>query len=107
MTTFQPGILLPLPSLARHLVFQLLPGAAPASVLARLADTRLGNDGVVGIGPSTAARLGTSIPGLHEPSVISGPGGSLPVTPAALWCWYRGRPVPTRSGQLDLSRLGI
>jgi len=90
MTTFQPGISLPLPALARHLVFQLLPGADPRSVLARLADTRPGHDGVVGSGPSTAARLGAIIPGLHEPSVISGPGGSLPVTPAALWCWLRG-----------------
>jgi hypothetical protein len=70
MTIFQPGIFLPLPPLARHLVFQLLPGADPRSVLTRLADTRLGNDGVVGIGPGTAARLGASIPGLHEPSTI-------------------------------------
>lgn len=90
MTTFQPGIFLPLPPVARHLVFQLLPGADPRSALARLADTHLGNDGVVGIGPSTAARLGASVPGLREPGVISGPGGSLPVTPAALWCWLRG-----------------
>ena len=90
MTIFQPGIFLPLPPLARHLVFQLLPGADPRSVLARLAGTRLGNDGVVGVGPGTVARLGASIPGLHEPSVISGPGGSLPVLPAALWCWLRG-----------------
>jgi putative iron-dependent peroxidase len=59
-------------------------------VLLRLADTRLANDSVVGIGPSTASLLGASIPGLREPTVISGRGASLPVRPAALWCWLRG-----------------
>jgi putative iron-dependent peroxidase len=90
MTSSQPGILQPPPLLARHLVFQLLPGAEPRSVLLRLADSRFGNDGVVGLGPSTVSALAAAIPGLHEPAVLSGPGASLPVTPAALWCWLRG-----------------
>jgi len=59
-------------------------------VLLRLADSRLGNDSVFGLGPSTVSSLGVAIPGLHEPTVLSGPGASLPVSPAALWCWLRG-----------------
>jgi putative iron-dependent peroxidase len=90
MTPCQPGILQPPPALARHLVFQLLPGAEPRSVLLRLADSHLGNDGVVGLGPSTVSALAAAIPGLREPTVLSGPGASLPATPAALWCWLRG-----------------
>lgn len=86
----QPAILEPLPALARHLVLQLEPAADPRSALLRLADQRWGSEMVVGLGPSTVARLGASIPGLREPPVLGGAGVATPVTPAALWVWLRG-----------------
>jgi porphyrinogen peroxidase len=90
MSTSQPGILEPLPPLARHLILHLEPGADPRSALLRLADQRWGAEAVVGLGPSTVSRLGASVAGLREPAVLSGPGLSIPVTPAALWIWLRG-----------------
>jgi porphyrinogen peroxidase len=91
MTPSQPGILEPLPPLARHLVLQLEPGADPRSALLRLADQRWGSDAVVGLGLGTVSRLAASVPGLREPSVLSGAGLSIPVVPAALWIWLRGK----------------
>jgi putative iron-dependent peroxidase len=90
MSSHQPGILEPLPALARHLVLQLESGADPRSALLRLADQPWGSEAVMGLGPSAVSRLGSSVPGLREPPVLSGPGVSVPVTPAALWLWLRG-----------------
>lgn len=90
MALSQPGILEPLPPLARHLILQLEPGADPRSALLRLADQRWGREAVVGLGLSTVSRLAASVPGLREPAVLSGPGVAVPVTPAALWIWLRG-----------------
>lgn len=55
-----------------------------------MAELNLGEEIVVGLGPSTVSALGAKVPGLHEPPVLSAAGLSLPVTPAALWCWLRG-----------------
>lgn len=90
MISSQPGILEPLPPLARHLVLQLEPGADPRSALLRLADQRWGSKAVVGLGPSTVSRLAARVPGLREPAVLSGAGVAVPATPAALWIWLRG-----------------
>ena len=90
MPSLQPGILQPPPRAARHLTFLLRPGRDPRPELARLAELNLGTEIVVGLGPSTISKLGANVPGLHEPPTLTAAGQSVPVTPAALWCWLRG-----------------
>ena len=90
----QPGILEPVPAVARYVLFNLADGAVAASAikeaLARLAPLVNGSDVVVGIGPSLVAALGAQIPGLHEFPDLSGHGVKVPSTPGTLWCWLRG-----------------
>jgi putative iron-dependent peroxidase len=93
-TTYQPGILDPVPAVARYVVFSLASEGADAQAI-KLALTRLsplanGSDVVLGIGPSLVARLGADVPGLHEVPDFSGNGVEVPATPGTLWCWVRG-----------------
>lgn len=93
MTPTQPGILAPVPAAARHLQFDLAPGLSAAdfgSALQRLAASADGASTVVGIGLSLATALGRSIPGLHDFPAFASEAVTIPVTPAALWCWLRG-----------------
>ncbi len=93
MNTPQAGILAPVPSLARHLLFTLHPGASPAAVreavlaLAELVD---GETCVAGLGATLVAALGVRIDGLHGFPTWETTGVAIPATPAALWCWLRG-----------------
>ena len=93
-TLYQPGILDPVPPVARYLLFELSePGVDAASIkeaLTRLAPLVDGSDVVVGIGPSLVKALGAEIPGLHEFPDLSGHGVKVPSTPGTLWCWLRG-----------------
>jgi len=86
----QPGILAPVPALSRYLSFHLIPDADPRPSLLRLAQLIDGLDVVAGIGPTTIARLGTEIPGLHEPPSYQGVRDPVPHAPYALWLWLRG-----------------
>jgi porphyrinogen peroxidase len=90
----QPGILDPVPPVARYLRFDLASPAADAAAirqaLARLSPLVDGSDVVVGIGPSLAHALGADIPGLREFPDLSGHGVKVPSTPGTLWCWLRG-----------------
>lgn len=90
MTSIQPGILAPIPSLARYLVFALEPEADPTSALETLAQIADGEGLVVGLGSSLVQVLGAEVPGLRNLVARSGPGYEVPSTPAALWCWLRG-----------------
>jgi putative iron-dependent peroxidase len=85
----QPGILAPLTRAARHLTFDLRPGADPRAGLQRLAVRADGDSVVVGIGASLAAALGATIDGLRPFPAICGTGFDVPATPAALWVWLR------------------
>ncbi len=88
--THQPGILEPAPPAARYLTFRLAGSDAdPAPALERLGGRDLGGD-VIGVGPAVVARLGRLVPGLRELPALTGPGVTVPSTPAALWCWLRG-----------------
>jgi putative iron-dependent peroxidase len=93
-TLYQPGILDPVPAVARYLLFNLTdPGVDAAAIkeaLTRLAPLVNGSDVVVGIGPSLVKALGADIPGLHEFPDMSGHGVKVPSTPGILWCWLRG-----------------
>ena len=94
VTLYQPGILEPVPPVARYLLFALADRGvdAPAikEALARLAPLVNGSDAVVGIGPALVLALGAEIPGLHEFPDLSGHGVTVPSTPGTLWCWLRG-----------------
>ncbi len=92
--SYQPGILDPVPAVARHVFFALAETGANApairEALCRLSPLANGSDVVVGIGPSLAAALGVSVPGLHEFPDLSGQRVEVPSTPGTLWCWVRG-----------------
>jgi len=86
----QPGILAPVPRLARYLTFVLEPGADPSGPLRVLADEIDVEGCVLGVGRSLALALGRKVPGLHEFPPRSAAGIEVPSTPAALWIWLRG-----------------
>jgi len=90
MSNSQPGILAPVPPLARCLSFQLLPDGEPIAGLGALAERTLGDDLVIGIGQPLALALDSEIPGLRGFTALCGPGLSIPSTQTALWCWLRG-----------------
>ena len=90
MNKAQPGILAPVPRLARYLTFSLQPGTAPARALRSLRETVEGDAAVVGIGSSLALALGAEVDGLRTFPQLVGSGLEVPSTPAALWCWLRG-----------------
>ena len=86
----QPGVLAPVPRLARYLAFELAPGTDVNAALARLAEEADSAATVVGIGRSTVLATGREVPGLRDFPVHCGAGIEVPSTPASLWCWLRG-----------------
>lgn len=86
----QPGILGPVPRLARYLWFSVRPSVNPAEVLRSLAAATEGDTTVVGIGGSTVRALGVELPGLRVFPTHVGAAVEVPSTPKALWCWLRG-----------------
>lgn len=90
MTNAQPGILEPIPRLARYMTFSQRPEMDPRETLAALAETVDGVELILGIGQSLALHLGCEIDGLRVSPARSGAGFDVPSTPAALWCWIRG-----------------
>jgi putative iron-dependent peroxidase len=90
MNTMQPGILAPLPRVARHLGFVLEPDAGPGPGLQRIANSVDPTGTVVGLSRSVALALGRHIPGLRDFPSGAGRGLEIPATPGALWCWLRG-----------------
>jgi porphyrinogen peroxidase len=93
-TLFQPGILDPVPAVARYVNFIIPAGGATVQgirdALTRLSPLANGSDVVLGVGPSLAKALGVQVPGLHEFPDFSGHGVKVPSTPGTLWCWIRG-----------------
>jgi porphyrinogen peroxidase len=91
---YQPGILEPVPFVARHVLFKLADPSVDAQAikdaLLRLSPLANGSDVVVGIGPSLVSALGAQVPGLHEFPDLSGHGVKVPSTAGTLWCWVRG-----------------
>ena len=90
MRNIQPGILAPIPPLARYLGFSLCADVEPSRFLQSLHDAVDVDEAVIGIGPSLVQALGKNIDGLRNFSGHSGPGLDVPATPMALWCWLRG-----------------
>jgi len=90
MNSMQPGILAPVPRVARHLTFTLAAEAGPGPALERLAKSVDPSGVVVGVGRSTALALGRHIAGLRDFPAGAGRGLEIPATSGALWCWLRG-----------------
>lgn len=90
MSGAQPGILAPVPALARYLSFSQLPESDPRTGLAALADMVDGEEIVVGVGHSLVLSMGSAIDGLRTFPTHTGVGFDVPSTPGALWCWIRG-----------------
>lgn len=90
MSDAQPGILAPVPALARYLSFSQLPESDPRPGLAALADMVDGEAVVVGVGHSLALSVGSAIDGLRAFPAHTGAGFDVPSTSSALWCWLRG-----------------
>ena len=91
MIRSQPGILAPIPPLARYVTYNLLPGADPRKSLRALRDAADGNNTVVGFGLSLVSTLEVNIDELRVFPEYSGFGLDIPSTPAALWLWLRGK----------------
>ena len=87
----QPGILAPIPPHARYATFALKAGARPQAELKALAAAADGDACVVGIGALLAFALQREIAGLRPFPHYRGEGVEVPSTPAALWCWLRGK----------------
>jgi putative iron-dependent peroxidase len=92
-THFQPGILDPVPAVARYVNFEIAQQGADAqaikAALTRLSPLVDGSDVVLGLGPSLVSALGAKVEGLHEFPDFSGK-VKVPATPGTLWCWVRG-----------------
>lgn len=91
MASSQPGILAPIPPLARYVTYNLLPGADPRKSLRALRDAADGSNTVVGFGLSLVSTLEVNIDELRVFPEYSGFGLDIPSTPAALWIWLRGK----------------
>lgn len=90
MTNVQPGILAPIPRLARYLTFSQSPDSDARAALAALAGIVDGAELVLGIGQSLVMHLDCDVDGLRVFPAHAGAGFEVPSTPAALWCWIRG-----------------
>jgi putative iron-dependent peroxidase len=90
-TPAQPGILAPVPPLARYLFFTAAPASNARSTLKKLAAMVDGDQVVAGLGQSLVAQIGRTIPGLKVFPRHAGPGVNVPSTPGDLWCWLRGK----------------
>jgi putative iron-dependent peroxidase len=93
-TLYQPGILEPVPPVARYVNFVIPDAGATAQAikdaLTRLSPLANGSDVVVGLGPSLVKALDAQIPELHEFPDFSREAVRVPSTPGTLWCWIRG-----------------
>jgi putative iron-dependent peroxidase len=91
---YQPGILEPVPAVARYVLFNLadrgVDEAAIKEALTRVTPLVNGSDVVIGLGPSLVEALGVEIPNLHEFPEFSRGEAKVAITPGTLWCWLRG-----------------
>ena len=87
MKEAQPGILGPVPRLARYLTFSLTRAPEARKALRSLCDVVDGDKTVVGLGQPLVLALDGRIGGLRTFPSYVGAAFTVPSTPAALWCW--------------------
>ncbi len=86
----QPGILAPVPKVARYLYFRTRAGADVESIRSAVQSLAIDESLVVGLGASLITLLGGSVDALHSFPARSVSGIEIPFsTPQALWCWLR------------------
>jgi len=92
MSDCQLAVLQDVPAVGRYVFFSLASQQADAvrQSLRRLCALADGSQVLVGIGPELVPWLGAEVPGLHGFKALTGPGVSVPATPAALCLWLRG-----------------
>jgi putative iron-dependent peroxidase len=90
MTSYQPGILSPVPGHSRYLEFSMAPDTDPTFFLKGLASLADGEDIVVGLGQALVQGLGQAVGGLRPFPAMTGPGRAIPSTQSDLWVWIRG-----------------
>lgn len=90
MSKPQPGILAPVPSLARYLTFSLISAGAARQALAAMNGLGGGDTRVIGLGQSLLLALDVALEEMREFPTHSAAAIEVPATPAALWCWLRG-----------------
>ncbi len=90
MKNTQPGILAPVPRLARYLFFSLRLDSDPKKALTDLRQVAIGDKAVVGLGKSLALAAGVDIAALRPFPNYAGAGVEIPSTPFSVWCWLRG-----------------
>ena len=100
----QPGVLAPVPRLARYLAFDLAPGMDVHAALARLAEEADSAETVVGIGRSFDAFEAQMrrMAGLDDGITDALFRFTHPLTGAYFWC-----PPVAADGRLDLRALGL
>lgn len=95
MSLCQTALLADVPQASRY-VFFALTGAPSGQVrqsLLRLAEVADGRQLLVGLGHELVQFLGAAVPDLRTFAGLTGPGVSVPGTPAALLCWLCGTDV--------------
>ena len=97
----QPGILKPVPVVARSLTFRIENASEIAEALRRFASDYSSDCGVVGLGEPCTLALNAEVPGLRTFPAMSGPGCAVPSTQDALWVRLCG---PDRGVVFDSAR---
>jgi putative iron-dependent peroxidase len=90
MSTYQGGVLGPVPLQGRYLTFRLAPPAQASRALKILGEIADGENCVVGLGQSLIRALDRDVPGLKPFPASASKAAPVPSTPADLWCWLRG-----------------
>src|SRR3974390_3178343 len=91
MKNFQPGILAPVPPLARYVTFDLKEPQAARDALAALGKVVDGDRCVAGIGAPLIDALGARVAGMRPFPARTAGAIKVPEIPVALWCWLRGK----------------
>lgn len=90
MSQPQPGILAPVPTVARYLTFRTRHTPDLQLALGALQTLADGDRIVVGLGKALLLQLGATKYRLPAFPAYTTAGASIPSTPADLWCWLRG-----------------